>query len=291
MRLQNVLSRFARHSAEQQAIEAGEIDAVIDYEGSNVILLPAARRALLEAANPKAANEALPANSLLAALPRAEYRHLTAALEPLTVKFGEVLHEAGAPVRHVYFPVDCVVSLLATADDRQSLQAGLVGHEGMVGISLVLGVDTSSVRALVQTSGTAMRMKADGFRAAFQQCPQLQREMYRYAFAKLAQARQTVACNCFHAVEARLARWLLMTSDRVRSKEFFLTQAFLADLLGVRRATVNEAAGPLQERKLIRYSRGAIRILDRKGLEAAACRCYARIETSGQVNGAWRRDS
>lgn len=284
MKVQNTLLRLARDSAEQQAIEAGEIDAVIDYEGSNVILLPAARRALREAAqrrfvpDRKAANEPAHANSLLAALPRAEYRHLRAALEPLTLEFGEVLHEAGAPIRHVYFPADCVVVLLCSADDRRFLETGLVGYEGMVGISLALGVDVSSIRSLVQEGGTAMRMNAEPFRDACRQCPELRRALHRYAFAKLAQARRTIACNAFHPIPARLARWLLMTRDRSRSSEFFLTQAFMAALLGVRRATVNEAAGLLQERKLIRYSRGKISILDREGLEAAACACYARID-------------
>jgi CRP-like cAMP-binding protein len=123
-----------------------------------------------------------------------------------------------------------------------------------------------------------MRMKVARFREAFRQCPPFRRELYRYACEKLAMARQTVACNCFHAIEARLARWLLMTSDRALSEDFFLTQAFLADMLGVQRTTVSLAAGPLQERNLIRYSRGNIKILDRKGLEAASCLCYVGIE-------------
>jgi CRP-like cAMP-binding protein len=192
-----------------------------------------------------------------------------------------VVHEAGVPIRHVYFPVDCVISLLATAEDNQALEVGLVGYEGMVGISLALGIEVSSVRALVQTTGTALRMKAARFQEVILQSLALQRELCRYAGAELALARQTVACNCFHAVEARLARWLLMTSDRVRSEEFFLTQAFLADMLGVRRTTINLTAGPLQQRNVISYSRGKIRILDRKSLEAASCRCYTRIEPAG----------
>jgi CRP-like cAMP-binding protein len=124
-----------------------------------------------------------------------------------------------------------------------------------------------------------MRIRAAHFRKAFPQCPALQRELLRYAGAKLAQARQTIACNRFHAAEARLARWLLMTGDRARSDEFLLTQAFLAELLGVRRATVNESAGSLHRRQLIGYSRGKLRIQDRDGLQKAACPCYARIES------------
>lgn len=276
----NVLLRLPKGGPEQQAVEAGEIDAIIDYPGGNVILLPAARRALREAAKrTSAANrEASVANSLLAALPHADYQHLVASLEPLTLRFGEVLQEPGVPIRYVYFPVDCAISLLATVEGARALEVGLVGREGMIGISFALGIDVSSVRALVQVTGTAVRMKAARFREALRQCPSLQRELYHYADAKLALARQIVACNCFHSVEARLARWLLTISDRVLSAEFFLTQVFLAQMLGVRRGTVNAAAGPLRQRKLIGYSRGKIRILDRKGLEAAACPCYARIE-------------
>jgi CRP-like cAMP-binding protein len=278
LRLQNVLLRLPKGGPEQQAIEAGEIDAVIDYSSSNVILLPAAQRALRRVAKQEAANEAPIANSLLAALPRAEYQRLLPDLEPLTLKFGEVLHEAEAPIRYVYFPIDCAICLLTTVEGDRAVEAGLVGHEGMLGIALALGVEVSSVRALVQVSGTAMRMKAARFQEAFQQSLPLRRELYRYTYTKLALARLTDACNYFHAVEARLACWLLMTSDRVRSMEFFLTQAVLAKILGVRFATVSEAAGALQQRKLISYRRGKIRILDRKGLEAASCRCYTRLE-------------
>jgi CRP-like cAMP-binding protein len=275
MKLQDLPLHLVKGGADQQAIEAGEIDAIVDHASSNVILLPAARRAL------RAAHEASTANNrLLAALPHAEFHRLLAGLEPVTLKFGEVLQEPGLPIRYVYFPVDCAISLLTTLEGPQ---VGLVGYEGVVGISLALGAGVSSARALVQSPGTAKRMTAERFDKALRQCPELQRALYRYAHAKLAVARQTVACNCFHAVEARLARWLLMTSDRVLSEEFFLTQAFLAEMLGVRRATVNEVAGPFQQRKLIAYTRGRIRILDRKGLEAAACRCYTRTAVSAAL--------
>jgi CRP-like cAMP-binding protein len=270
-KLENLLRGLPKNGPESKAVDAGQIDAVVDYRSSNVILLPAARFALDEGNQ-----EASIANRLLAALPRAEYQRLLAGFEPLTLRSGEVLHEQGARVPYVYFPVDCVISLLATAEDDQALEVGLVAHEGMVGISLVLGADASSIRAVVQASGTALRMKAARFQAALRQCLPLQRVLYRYAHVELAQARQTVACNSFHAVEARFARWLLTMGDRARSEEFFLTQALVADLLGVRRATVNEAAGPLQRRGVISICRGRIRILDRKGLEAVACLCYQR---------------
>lgn len=276
-RLQSVLLRLVKGGPEQRAIEAGEIDAIIDYSDNNVILFPAARRALREAAEPRTAPESV-ANSLLAALPRPEYLRLCSNLEPVTLTRGEVLHEAGVPIRYVYFPVDSVVCLLATADNHRTLEVGLVGYEGMVGISLALGVNVSSVRALVQTTGTAVRMQEASFQEAFRQCLPLQRELHRYTYAQLASVRQSVACNSFHLIEERFARWLLMTSDRVRSDRFLLTQEFLADVLGVRRVSVTQAAGRIQERNLISYHRGNIRILDRKGLEAASCRCYVKVE-------------
>jgi PAS domain S-box-containing protein len=214
------------------------------------------------------------ANSVLAALPSNDYQRLHAGLEPVTLTYGEVLYEPGDPIRHVYFPNDSLVSLLTTVEDHEALEVGLVGPEGMVGISLALEMDVASVRALVQGTGTAMRMNSARFHKEFQQCVPLQRELYRYTHAKLAQARQTAACNRFHVVEARLARWLLMTRDRVQSNDFHLTQEFLSHMLGVRREGVTQAAGRLQKRKLIEYSRGNISIVDRRGLEAASCSCY-----------------
>ena len=213
-------------------------------------------------------------NSLLAALPRKDTQGLHAGLEPVTLTCGEVLYEPGEPIRHVYFPNDCLVSLLATVEGHDALEVGLVGREGMVGVSLALGMDVSSVRALVQRTGTAMRMDAARFRKELRKSLPLQRELYRCTHAKLAQARQTAACNRFHVVEARLARSLLMARDRVGSNQFLLTQEFLADILGVRRVAVTKAASTLQQRNLISYTRGRIRILDRKGLKAASCGCY-----------------
>ena len=227
------------------------------------------------------------ANSLLAALPRKDYQGLRAGLEPVTLTYGEVLFEPGEPIRHVYFPNDSLVSMLATVEGHEALEVGLVGHEGMVGISLALGIDVAPVRALVQGTGTAMRMEAARFHKAFQQCTPLQRGLYRYSHAMLAQARQTAACNRFHPVEARLARWLLMTRDRMRSDQFRLTQELLGNMLGVLRGAVTKAAGTLQKRKLISYSRGNISILHRKGLEAAACKCYRIIKNLQVSAPAW----
>jgi CRP-like cAMP-binding protein len=216
-------------------------------------------------------------NSLLAALPRRDYLHLLAGLEPVALTFGEVLYEPGQPIRHVYFPSDSLVSLLTLVDGHLALEVGLVGREGMVGIPLALGVGVTSVRALVQGGGTAMRMEAARFRREFRYCAPLQRALHHYAHVLMAQVTQTAACNRFHVVEARLARWLLMTRDRVRSAHFRLTQEFLAHMLGVRRVGVTNAAGALQRRKLISYRRGHISILDQKGLQAASCTCYEAV--------------
>ena len=217
-------------------------------------------------------------NSLLASLPAGEYRRLLAALEPVTLTYGEVLYEPGAQIKHAYFPVNSLVSLLTTVGDHQALEVGLVGHEGMVGVALALGIDVSPARALVQATGIAMRMEAVRFREEFLQSISLQEALHRYAYALMVQIAQNAACNRFHSVEERLARWLLMTRDRVRSNEFRLTHAFLADMLGVRRVGVTIAAGALQKRKLIDYSRGEITILDRKRLAAASCECYQTIK-------------
>jgi CRP-like cAMP-binding protein len=221
-----------------------------------------------------AANLAPAANSLLAALPRKHYRLLLAHLEPVTVTFGEVLYRPGEPIQHVYFPTDSLVSLLTLVDDHMALEIGMVGREGMLGIPLALGIDESPARALVLGSGTTLRMSAADFLGELKQNLPLQKVVYRYVHERLVQITQTAACNRFHLVEARLARWLLMTRDRVRSDQFRLTQELLGCMLGVLRVAVTKAAGALQKRKLISYRRGEISILDGQGLEAAACRCY-----------------
>ena len=214
------------------------------------------------------------ANSLLAALPVKEYKSLLAHLEPITLSSGEVLYRPGEPIRHVYFPTDTLVSLLTLAEGHQALEVGMVGREGMLGIPLALGVNVSPVHAVVQGAGMALSMTSEHFRKEFQQSMQLQREVYRYIYELMIQMTQTAACNRFHRVEARLARWLLMTRDRIRSNQLYLTQDLLSNMLGVRRVGITKAAGDLRLRKLISYNRGEIRILDGDGLEAAACQCY-----------------
>ncbi len=214
------------------------------------------------------------ANSLLAALPRKEGRHLIGQLEQVALTYGDVLYEPGESIKYVYFPNDSLVSLLTLVDKHQALEVGLVGREGMVGIPLSLGSSVSPVRALVQGTGTAMRMSAAPFLKELGQSLALHLELHRYTYALMSQITQTAACNRFHVVEARLARWLLMTEDRLRVKSFRLTQEFLSHMLGVRRVGVTNAARALQKNELIRYCRGYITILDRKGLEGASCSCY-----------------
>lgn len=199
---------------------------------------------------------------------------MIAGLEPVTLTLGEVLYEPGDTIHHVYFPSASLVSLLTLADGHLALEVGLIGRDGMVGIPLVLGHTTSAVRALVQGEGATLRMKAEIFLKAFHSSPPLQRELYRYTHALMAQISQTAACNRFHVVESRLARWLLMTHDRVKRDPFSMTQEFLGHMLGVRRVGVTNAARALQKKNLIQYSRGSITMLDRAGLEAAACGCY-----------------
>jgi CRP-like cAMP-binding protein len=213
-------------------------------------------------------------NRLLAALPGKEYQRLRPHLETFTLSFGDILYEPSEIIQHVYFPNNGIVSLLSMVEERSTLEVGVVGNEGMVGIPVFLGASTSHNRALVQGGGTAMRMKAESLRNQVKQAGALPDLLLRYTHSLLGQISQAAACNRFHTVNARLARWLLMTYDRVRSDEFRLTQEFLSHMLGVRREGVTGAARALQQKKLIRYVRGQITILNRAGLEAASCKCY-----------------
>jgi CRP-like cAMP-binding protein len=217
-------------------------------------------------------------NHLLAALPRKDYRKLVPFLEPVKLAFAEVLYEPHARIRHVYFPNDCLVSMLTSVDGDRVAEVGLVGSEGMVGIPVALGAAVSPFRAVVQGGGTAMRMKVADFRREFAESATLRRELFLFTHLLMIQIAQTAACNRFHVVTQRMARWLLMTRDRVNSNEFRITQEFLALMLGVQRSRVNVAAGSLQERKLIGYRRGVVTILNQRGLEAAACGCYKTVK-------------
>jgi len=216
----------------------------------------------------------LSANRLLEALPGIDLRRVLAQCETVELAFAEVLYTPSERLSHVYFPLKSFISVIMPIDGSSSLEVGLIGNEGMFGIPLALGVDVSPVRAVVQGAGSALRMVAASFSRELRRSPALQREMDRYVFVHLSQLAQTAGCTRFHVVEARLARWLLMTQDRAQANAFHITQEFLALMLGVRRVGVTKAAGSLQDRKLIRYSRGNITVLDRRGLKAAACGCY-----------------
>jgi CRP-like cAMP-binding protein len=220
-----------------------------------------------------------PVNRVLASLPSKSYARLRAQLEPVILSFGQILYEPGETIRQVYFPSDCLISLLTAVDKRRTLEVGMVGNEGMAGLPVVLGVAVSGVRALVQGGGNALRIDSMRFRTECDRNKPLQQSLFRYTHALMAQISQTAACNRFHAAEARLARWLLMTRERVGSDEFPLTHEFLAHMLGLRREGVTEAASALKRRKLIGYSRGKIQILDAKGLMISSCPCYRIVNT------------
>jgi len=223
------------------------------------------------------------ANRLLAGLSGKKYQRLRSGLQPVELKFGEVLYEPGQKIHHVYFPGNSLVSLLTVVEGHMALEVGMVGREGMVGVPVALGVDISPGRALVQGAGTALRMESARFCEELHGSTELQQGVHRYANALMTQISQTAACNRFHVVVARLARWLLMTRDRIQRNEFRLTHEFLAHMLGVRRVGVTTAARTLQARKLIDYNRGKIRILDGKGLEAVACACYQLVNAKHPI--------
>lgn len=224
------------------------------------------------------AQRAPPANRLLAALPDNDRRRILAGCETVHLAFADVLYTPGEAIDHVYFPTESFISLIMPIDDSASLEVGMVGDEGMFGVPLALDVDISPVRAVVQGEGPALRMDAVGFRRELARSAALRHEIDLYVFVRMAQLAQTAGCTRFHVVEARLARWLLMTRDRVRSGEFRMTHEFLSHMLGVRRVGVTEAASALQRRKLIEYTRGHIRILNHRGLQDAACACYEGIK-------------
>jgi CRP-like cAMP-binding protein len=213
-------------------------------------------------------------NRLLDALPSADRQRVLARCESVDLVFADVLSTAGERLSRVYFPITGFISLIVAVDKSASLEVGLVGNEGMVGIPLVLGVDISPLRAVVQGGGSALRMDAAPFRRALAESVAFRRETNRYVSVQLNQLAQTAACTRFHVVEARLARWLLMTQDRAKSSTFRITHEYLAFMLGVRRAGVTKAATSLQKLNLIGYSRGDITVLDRPGLKAASCGCY-----------------
>jgi CRP-like cAMP-binding protein len=217
-------------------------------------------------------------NHLLAALPATEYERLVPHLELVALPLGQTLHEPGAHVRHVHFPTTAIVSLLYVMESGASAEIAGVGNEGMLGISLFMGGGTTPSSAVVQTAGHGYRLPGKVLREEFDRDGLMQRLLLRYTQALLTQMCQTSACNRHHSIEQQLCRWLLLTLDRLSSNELVMTQELVASALGVRRESITEAAGNLQRSGVIRYRRGHIAVLERSGLEAGACECYAVVK-------------
>jgi CRP-like cAMP-binding protein len=213
-------------------------------------------------------------NRLLDGLPARDRSHVLALCEPVDLTIGDVLQVPNEKITHVYFPISGMISLMVPVRDRDNLEVGLVGTEGFLGTPTVLGVQSSPLQGLVQGSGAALRLSVHAFRRELKRSPAMRRTLNKYAYVLIAQLAESAGCIRFHLLEARLARWLLMTHDRANSNEFHLTHEFLARMLGVRRVGITNAAGALQTRNLIAYTRGDISVLDRPGLEAASCPCY-----------------
>jgi CRP-like cAMP-binding protein len=210
-------------------------------------------------------------------LPRKERNRILERCEPVDLVLGTILCEPDLPLPYAYFPLTGFISLVETVDNHPPLEMGLIGDEGMLGATLALGINSAPLQGVVQGTGSALRMTAPQLRHDLRNSPSLLRTLNRYLYVLIAQLSQSAACTRFHEVEARLARWLLMTHDRAHADHFYLTHKFLADMLGVQRSAVTIAAGALQRRNLIRYSRGEITVLGRRGLEAASCECYRAV--------------
>lgn len=218
-------------------------------------------------------------NTLLAALPDAEWERWAPHLEPVGMPLGKVLYESGSRVTHVYFPTTSIVSLLYVMEDGSSAEIAVVGHEGIVGISLFMGGESTPSRALVQSAGQGFRLKADLMLQEFNRAGPVLHLLLRYTQALITQMSQTAVCNRHHTLDQQLCRWLLLSLDRLDSKELVMTQELIANMLGVRREGVTEAAGHLQQCGLIEYHRGHITVLNREGLEKRTCECYAVVKS------------
>lgn len=217
-------------------------------------------------------------NHLLAALPAAEFERLAPRLELVPMLLGDTLYEPGGQLSHVYFPTTAIVSLLYVMESGSSAEIAGVGNEGVLGISLFMGGDTTPSSAVVQTGGHGYRLQARLLKEEFNRAGLMQRLLLRYTQALVTQMFQTAACNRHHSVEQQLCRWLLLTLDRLPTNEMVMTQELVANALGVRREGITEAAGNLQRAGVIRYRRGHISVLERSGLEAGACECYAVVK-------------
>lgn len=215
-----------------------------------------------------------PQNRLLAALPEEVHERLYPHLEDVSLLLGQVIYESGERLDHIYFPTTSIVSLLYTMEDGTSAEIGVVGNDGVVGIALFMGGETTPNRAVVQSAGYSLRMKPNVLQEEFRRGGPLQLVLLRYTQALITQMSQTAVCNRLHTVDQQLCRWLLLSHDRLDSNELTMTQELIANMLGVRREGVTVAAGHLQAAGLIHYNRGKITISDRTGLEARACECY-----------------
>jgi CRP-like cAMP-binding protein len=218
-------------------------------------------------------------NHLLAALPAAELARISEDIAIAPMALGHVLYESGDEMRHVYFPTTSIVSLLYVMEDGSSAEIAIVGNEGIVGISLFMGGESTPSRAIVQSAGNAFRVASKLLKDEFRRAGPVQHVLLRYTQALITQMSQTAVCNRHHSVEQQLCRWLLMSLDRLASNELTMTQELIANMLGVRREGVTESAGKLQKLGLIEYSRGHIKVLDRPALEAHACECYQVVKT------------
>lgn len=217
-------------------------------------------------------------NKILAALSPAEYQRLVPHLEQVTLSVKQVLYEASEPITHVYFPNQAIASLVCIQEDGSTVEAGMVSNDGMVGLPVIWGGNSTTTTAFIQVAGNGMRMKAELLKAEFKLGGELQSLLLRYTQALFTQVTQTAACNRLHTIEERLARWLLLISDHIPSNSFALTQEFLGQMLGCRRAGVTVAAGTLSRAGIINYKRGNITILNRSDLEDASCECYSIIK-------------
>jgi CRP-like cAMP-binding protein len=218
-------------------------------------------------------------NHLLDALPAGAYERLASHLELVPMKLGEVLYESGVQLRYVYFPTTAILSLLYVMEDGASAEIAIVGNEGILGISLFMGGETTPSRAVVQSAGHAFRLKAALLKNEFGRFGPTMHLLLRYTQALITQMAQTAVCNRHHSVDQQLCRWLLLSLDRLQTNELSMTQELIANMLGVRREGVTEAAGKLQDAGLISYQRGRITVLDRPGLEARSCECYQVVKT------------